>query len=59
DSEQELLRYLALRLMLNIISQNPQKAKTLAAAEVARECALTRRLAMQTAQESAFILGEE
>lgn len=56
DSDHDLLRYLALRLMLNIIRENPQKAMALSEAETARNCPLTRRLALQTADEADFIL---
>lgn len=57
--ENAQLRYAALRLMFNIVAAHPRQAKAMAAAELARGCDCTRRIAASLLDEAEFILGEE
>lgn len=58
DSEKPLQRYTALRLMFNLVSANPLKAKELAIAEAERKDPLTARTAALLADEADFFLEE-
>lgn len=58
DSEKPLQRYTALRLMFNLVSTNPLKAKELAIAEAERKDPLTARTAALLADEADFFLEE-
>ena len=53
-------RYLALRLARNLVYAQPRLAEKVAREELARNAAMTKRLAAETLDEAEFILdGEE
>lgn len=57
NSGNPLTRYTALRLMLNIVSTNPHRAMQIAQDELERNDTYTRRIAMQLADETDFIIN--
>ena len=54
----ERVRYGALRLMMNVVAQHPQRALAMAHAELERDCAYTRALASMLADEAEWLAGE-
>lgn len=60
DGNDEMRRYLALRLARNLVYAQPRLAEKVAREELARNAAMTKRLAAETLDEAEFILdGEE
>lgn len=56
DSESDMLRYTALRLMRNIIQTDPAAAADMARRELERGCGLTHALCLNITDESDFLL---
>lgn len=56
DSEKDLERYAALRLMFNLVSVHPEKALQVARNESGRRCALTSAVARSLEDEALFLL---
>jgi 3-methyladenine DNA glycosylase AlkD len=54
DNIADLQRYVALRLMFNIVASNPQKASEIAAKEAAHNCHLTHSVALALSDEAEF-----
>ncbi len=57
DDDSDMVRYTGLRLLYNLLSKMPQKAKEAAQKEVARECKLTKTVALALIDDADFILG--
>jgi len=59
DSQKDIERYTAVRLMFNLVSRYPREALRMAVAESAKSCALTSMVSRSLIEEARFILGEE
>lgn len=59
DSDKEMERYGAVRLMWNLVNQLPEEILPYAEREAGRKCRLTQRVAMGLAEECKFFLGIE
>lgn len=55
-SDRDMDRYVAIRLMFNIVSAHPSQALEMARLELLRECRLTHRVAEMLVQEAEFLL---
>lgn len=56
DSENDLRRYLALRLAFSQVNAEPDKIRRLAIKEIARDCKLTQNVSVQLKNEAEFLL---
>ena len=54
-SDEEMMRYTALRLMFNIVASHPDEAITMARAELARDCARNRGIAQGLLDEAEWL----
>lgn len=57
EDERDMVRYTGLRLLYNLLSKMPQQAKEAAQKEAARECRLTKAVALALIDDADFILG--
>jgi 3-methyladenine DNA glycosylase AlkD len=57
DGMADMQRYLAIRLIFNLVAKNPKLAANIATAEINRNCSLTLPVAKSLAEESEFYLS--
>lgn len=57
DGVADMQRYVALRLMFNLVAKNPGRAGEVADAEAKRNCHLTHNVAVSLADEASFFLS--
>lgn len=59
DSQNDIERYTAVRLMFNLVARYPREALHIAETESAKSCPLTSAISRSLIEEARFILGEE
>lgn len=59
DGNDDMRRYLALRLARNLVYTRPELARKVAGEELARNADMTKRLAAETLDEADFVLEDE
>lgn len=57
-SDNDMQRYVAMRLLWHYLQVHPDLVRALAEAEISRDCRLTRQVAVQIVDELDFISGE-